>query len=156
MSSPTKFPQVRESDLGIGDGAVSGDQLRALFRKLAAQLNPGLNDINRATSKGLSLSDNLRNDLVTVEFQHGVEQRIALTNLKQAASARVLSSESQIVSAVPVVRMVPLSQSGGKPMVAVTIHFNTPTNSDGTPTSSKVAIELLEEGIPSKDVPPWT
>lgn len=154
MSQPTKFAQIRESDLGIADGPLTGEQARAIFRRLAAQLNPGLIQLNQATSKGLSLSTNMRNDMVIATFTHGVEQRVALDNLKTAASARVLSSESQIVAAVPVVKPVPLSQSAGKPMVGITIHFNVPTT-DGKPSSSKVALELLEEGVPSKDVPPW-
>lgn len=147
MANSTRFPLFRESDLGIKDGPVDGASLREAFRKLFAQLNPGLDSTNKATAKGLTLADNLRCDIVTGTFAHGVASNFALTNLTKANSALPLGCDTQLFDGFPAVKMV---TGQAKPTVAITLFFrNTAT------TNAKCSILLLPEGIQSTSIPAW-
>lgn len=147
MANPTRFPLFRETDLGIKDGPVDGASLREVFRKMFAQLNPGLDSANKATAKGLTLADNLRCDIVSGSFSHGVASNFALTNLTKANSALPLGCDTQLLDGFPAVQMV-AGQS--KPTVAITLFFRNIAT-----TNAKCSILLLPEGMQSTSVPAW-
>lgn len=147
MANPTRFPLLRESDIGIKDGPVDGAALRDAFRRLFAQLNPGLDAANKATSKGLTLADNLLCDIVSGTFAHGVANNFALANLVKANSALPLGCDTQLLDGFPAVQMV---AGASRPTVAITMFFR----NVGT-TNAKCSVLLLGEGMQSSSIPAW-
>lgn len=134
MGAPRISP-LRDEDLGLKDGPATGAGLRDVFRRLFSQVNPFFDALNKLGNKGITLTDNLRCDLVTAKLTHGVAATIALSNLSAANSALALGSDTGILS-----RHVPV-QMTGKKQCQVTAWFDNPNTVDAT-----VVLLLLEEG----------
>lgn len=116
--------------------ATQGD-----VEKLAALINPYLNEVNALTGEsGVSLTDNLTCEVQVGTLSHGVASRFSLKRLKQAKGCVVLGCDKAIPIA-PIMQPVLISTAGALPQVAVTVWFNDP----GV-TSAKVALLFLPEG----------
>src|SRR5882724_4030472 len=110
--------QMRDGDLRIPDGPITGEQLRAIFQRLNFQLNPYFDGLNKLVAKGITTTDNLKCDLVTGSFTHAVPATVQLSTLLRASSALVLGASGQWVRSHPVVMMNPATP-GARPSCSV-------------------------------------
>lgn len=146
MAKPPNIPVLRESELGIKDGPVNGVDLREAFQRFFAQVNASFDLTNKSLSKGVTLTDNLRCDVVAGQFTHGVAQQVALHTLTKAQSAWVLGADGQLPLFATVTMVQRTSQPG--PLANVTIWFN-----DSTASKVKCAIALLPDGQQTSTTP---
>jgi hypothetical protein len=136
MSKLSAISALKEADLQIPEGPLTGSNLREAFRRLFAELNPYFDGINKVAAKGVTLTDNMSGDLVTGAFSHGVAQQVALKTLKRAGSALVLSADGQVVfpaASVQMVQFPPTSKQG--PAASVTVFFGDPSAAQSTARS---------------------
>jgi hypothetical protein len=96
MSKLSPITGLKEADLQIPEGPLTGAALREAFRRLFAELNPYFDAINKLAAKGITFADNIAADVATGQFSHGVAQRVALKTLKRADFAWVQKAESQV------------------------------------------------------------
>jgi hypothetical protein len=142
MAKLSALTSLKESDLQIPDGPITGTILREAFQRLFLQLNPYFDGINRLAAGGITFTDNIYCDLIVGKFSHAVAQQVALKNLKRAGSAHVLSADGKTPYGAPSVQMVqlpPASKSG--PLANVAVYFRDTASLNVTCT-----LLLLPEG----------
>lgn len=116
--------------------ATSGD-----VEKLAALLNPYLNEVNKLTGAGgSSLSDNIDCEVQSGTFSHGVASGFTLKSLKSAKGCLTLGCDKAKPIGV-IMAAVQTTQAGDLPRVSVTVLFSDPAT-----TGAKVSLLFLPEG----------
>lgn len=115
---------------------TSGD-----VEKLAALLNPYLNEVNKLTGAGgSSLSDNISCEVQAGTFSHGVASGFTLKSLKSAKGCLTLGCDKAKAIGV-VMSAVQTTQAGDLPRVSVTVLFSDPAT-----VGAKVSLLFLPEG----------
>jgi hypothetical protein len=142
MATPPKISPLKESDLKIDKGAVDGDKLTEVFKRLFNQLNPYFIGINKTFSQGLSLSENVRCDLINATFSHGIAQDVALHVLSKAAGLIVLGANSHLVEGYTI-------SMKSEAVATIAIWFN-----DVTASQVQCGLALFEDGQQSQTTPP--
>jgi hypothetical protein len=137
---------LKEADLQIPEGPITGTQLRETFRRLFAELNPYFDSLNKLGAKGVTFADNVACEVASVQFTHGVPQLVSLKTLTRAGSALVLSADGQ----VPFAAALQMQQTASKspPLASVTVYFR-----DTSAAKVKCVILLLPEGAQTTTVP---
>ncbi|MHB8682831.1 MAG: hypothetical protein ACYC9X_00715 [Dehalococcoidia bacterium] len=141
----TRVRAVTFSERDLGIDPLDDPQLEAIFLRVFERLNPVMLEIAAALRTGLTLADNLRCDVVSGKFTHGVAQTVALHVLSNARSAIPLGADSQLVTGITVQPVA----SRGAPQASVTVYF-------ANTAASRVACSfaLLDVGQPSGAVAP--
>jgi hypothetical protein len=147
MTTPTNLNKLREKDLGIGDGPVTGQQLRDVFGRLFAQVNPWASQVDALSAAGVTLTENFRCEVANAKFSHGVARAISLKKLSRCSGAVVLGWNGQLPAGPPMVRMAQVPPDRD-PVVNITLWFNTTTAAN-----VPVTLLLLEDGQQSDSTP---
>jgi hypothetical protein len=130
MAAAPKVTQLKAEDLQIADGPIAGTGLRDALRRLFSTLNPFFDGLNKVFSKGITLSENVRCEIVAGQFSHGVTQYVTLRTLTRAAGAIALGADMLTASTgartgqlVKAVAVQPSDLNNGKNQVRVTVWF---------------------------------
>ena len=150
MASPSRFAILRETDLGIEDGPITGIVLRDILKRLFTQINGSLDATNKVTAKGVTLGENIRCDLLTAKATHGVAFPVRLKTLAQAQSCLVTGGDTLLPFPVASVQMLQPSQAGGAPTANVTVWFQ------GGTGAATVRLWLFDDGQQATATPAWT
>jgi len=118
-------------------------KLGAALAPLLRQTNNAFGALINAVAGDITLSENVRCDVVTARFTHDVPQTVKLTKLRSAKSAVVLSCNGAISVATPTVI------DGPDPRV--TLYFN-----DTAATNIPCTIALFPEGVGQASSPAYT
>lgn len=139
MAKLSPIAALKEGDLQIPEGPLSGAMLREALRRLFAELNPYFDGINKLAAKGITAGDNFTADIVTGSFTHAVAQQVALKTLKRADYGVILSAAGKVAISPAVVEMVqPPPTLKQTPACNVTITFT-----DAAATNIACTILLL-------------
>lgn len=147
MGKLSPITSLKEADLQIPEGPVTGSMLRETFRRLFAELNPYFDQINKLASKGMTFADNVQCEVAPVTLTHGVPQLVSLKTLKRAGGGLILSADGQVPYGTPTVQMQQ-SQPGMQPLASLTVYFR-----DNTAANVKCVVLLFPEGAQSTSVP---
>jgi hypothetical protein len=133
---------LKETDLQIDATTPVGRQILTAFRNLFAQLNPWIDALNKLTSKGVGLTDNVQCELVLGTFSHGVPGLVRLKALTRAEGAVALGALGQVTTAATVTMVQPpAGQREGPVLASVTVYFLNPAAAN-----VQTSVLLLPEG----------
>lgn len=126
MSKLSAISALKESDLQIPNGQITGEQLREAFRRLFTQLNPYFDGLNKLAAKGITFADNVACEQVSAKFSHGVAQQVLLKTLKRATGVIPTFADGQVIDgcSVQMVQIPPTAKYG--PLASVTVYFIDP------------------------------
>lgn len=128
MAQPPSLILPKVSDLVIGDGPLTGKDLKVILQKYFGIVNPFFDQLQKLGSKGASFADNFRCDTGTYSFSHGVAKALKLRTLVKATGLMVINSTGKPVNGWQV-QMAQTSADIG-PQAIVTLYFIDPTAAD--------------------------
>lgn len=137
-----RLGQLKETDLQIDGSTPQGKALLSAFKNFFAQVNPYFDSINRLFAKGISLTDNIRAEIVSGTFSHGIAQLVRLKVLERASGAVVLGANGKVAAGASITM---LQSSAGQlsppPLANLTVYFTDPAA-----VNVQTSILLLPEG----------